>query len=249
MNDLYELNTLKGIDIFAILREHKDSIDDYFWQYYKNMTSELIEEYVRDICYFSKPSGNLLSIGCGHGINEILIADMCKEVETIFGLDIIDVKIRSMNEIINILNFKNIKGVLGDGTKVGFPNEYFDTVILIESLSHVNDQFQPLNEALRVLKKQGRIFVLDFNNGANPRILYRCWKENRLKGVIDENPVNPYFIRNRLQNIGVNNIIIQPYRFSTFFNKLGGKLGTKAPYIPTWFQLLMTTGFMLKGEK
>lgn len=245
MIERYKLNKFQGKDIFNLLSEHKDKIDDYFWEYYKNFTTKEIEDYARDICHFTQPKGKVLSIGCGHGLNEIFIADMCKDIEIIEGIDIVEEKIHSMNVITELLGFNNVRGIVGDGTKLKLPYQSYDFVIIIESLSHVRDQFLTLKEAIRVLKADGQIFVLDFNNGANPRVLYKCWKEKKFESI-EENPVNPYLVRNRLQGFDLYDITIKPYRFTPFINKYGNKLLYKAPI---WFQLLLSRGFMLKGRK
>ncbi len=249
MNPIYHLNKLKGKDIFNILDENRDGIDDYFWNYYKNFSTEKLEKYVFDICDFLKPCGKVLSIGCGHGLNELFMADMCKEVETILGVDIVKDKIASMNAIADKLDFQNVKGIVGDGTKIYLPNGSFDSVIIIESLSHVENQYIALKEALRVLKKGGWLFVLDFNNGANPKVLYGCWKDNRSKGVIDESPVNPYFLRNRLLSHNMKEIQILPYRSTPFIKRIGVKFFSEVPKIPIWLHLMFTRGFMLKAKK
>ncbi|UCE37876.1 MAG: class I SAM-dependent methyltransferase [Thermoplasmata archaeon] len=246
MKAYYELDQLRGKDVFTLLNRHTDSIDEYFWSYYKNHTIRKFEQYIQDICHFTNPKGKVISIGCGHGLNEIYMADMCKEVDTILGIDIMKTKIDSMNAIIELFNLGNIKGIVGDATQIDFPDRSFDGVIVIESLSHVNDQYQVLKELNRILKKKGWIFVLDFNNGANPRILYRCWKENRMKGEIDESPVNPYFVRNRLRDLGVSDVTIRPYSFTPFMERIHVNSFTKGA---TWLHLLWAKGFMLMGKK
>ncbi len=245
----YHLNKLKDQDIFDILGENKNTIDEYFWEYYKNSTMNSMKEYIKDICRFTKPNGKVLSIGCGHGINEILISDMCKDIEAVIGIDIIDIKIQSMNEIIEILNFDRVSGFAGDGAHLDSSDESFDYMIIIESLSHVDNQYTVLKEAMRVLKKGGGIFVLDYNNGASPWILYKCWKENRMKGYIDERPVNPYYVKNRLRELNVSNIIIKPYRPPLFSTNPLQSLFSNRKEIPYWIRLLWTKGFMLKGKK
>ncbi len=245
MIEHYELNQLRGKDVFAILDKHKDIIDDYFWNYYKNYSTIKMEEYIRDICRYVKPEGKVISIGCGHGLNEIFMADMCIDIEELFGLDIMPEKINTMNKLVDVLDFINVKGSVGNAMKIGFQNEYFDTVIIIETLSHVNDQNQVLKEAVRVLKKRGSIFVLDSNNGANPKILYKCWKEKYFKGV-GENPVNPYYVKNRLRGLNIIDIAIIPYGSPPFYSKLRKKLLIS---IPSRVNLFLTKGFMLKGKK
>lgn len=206
MEETYKLNKLKGKDIFNIIDKNKEKIDNYFWKYYENFTTDKMIPNVKNICEFLNPYGKLLSIGCGHGLIEICISDMCKEVENIKGIDLIESKINSMNEIIKLFGLENVKGVHANGMKMDFPDNSFDTVLIIESLSHADDQEKVLKEAARVLKKNGSIFVLDFNNGANPRIWFRSWKQRHFEDTI-ENVVNPYFVKNRLLKMDLKTLL------------------------------------------
>lgn len=232
--------------MFDIVNRNKTKIDQYFWKYYENTTIQDLERFIHKMRDFNEPFGNILSVGCGHGLNEILIAEICNEVDSIKGIDLKDFKIKSMNVIVNLMSLKNVRGLVGDGEKLDFSSESFESVIIIESLSHVRNQVEVLEEAVRVMKKDGRIFVMDNNNGANPRILYKRWYENYLKGEIDENPVNPYFIKNRLSELGVTDIEIISYNYGPFFRNFEKEFFLKMPF---WFQLLFSVGFMLKGTK
>jgi ubiquinone/menaquinone biosynthesis C-methylase UbiE len=248
MAGIYELNKLKGKDIFSIIDENKDKIDDYFWKYYENFTTEKMIPNVKNICEFFNPYGKLLSIGCGHGLIEMYISDMCKDIENVKGIDIIESKINSMNEIINLFDLKNVIGIHGNGMSIEFPDQSFDTVLIIESLSHADDQERVLKEAVRVLKKGGSIFVLDFNNGANPRIWIRSWKQRHFEDTI-ENVVNPYFVKNRLLDMDFKDIIITSYRFSRSFGYLKERFDSKNVNLPSKFYIFVSNGFMLKAVK
>lgn len=248
MKSSYNLNKLKGKDIFEIMNEHKAEIDDYFWKYYENVTTKKMEEYIRVVLNYVNLSGKVLSIGCGHGLNEIVMVDMCDDIESILGIDIVEFKINSMNEIIDILSCENIEGIVGDGMKLDFPSESFDCVVIIESLSHVDDQHQVLKEAVRVLKRDGTIFLMDFNNGANIRIWFRSWKLKKFEDTI-ENIVNPYFVKNRLADMGFSDIIIKPYRHYRSFGYLRSMFLSRGVELPPIFYLLVSKGFMLKGKK
>ncbi|UCE74900.1 MAG: class I SAM-dependent methyltransferase [Methanomassiliicoccales archaeon] len=248
MEKKYKLNVLEGKDIFDIIRNNRNLIDEYFWEYYENFTTKRLRTYVEDICDFFNPSGNVLSIGCGHGLNEILMSDMCQEVINIKGIDLVEFKIKSMNEIIDLLGLENVVGIHADGMKMDFSDEFFDTIIIIESLSHADNQHQMLKEAARVLKKKGAVFVLDFNNGANPRIWIRSWKQRHFEETI-ENIVNPYFIRNRLLKMGFKDIVIEPYRHGRSFGHLRRMMLSKNMELPSKLYLFVSKGFMLKGRK
>lgn len=239
-------NRLKVEDVFSILDKNRNHIDQYFWKYYQGISIEVQERYINDICDFLEPKGDILSIGCGHGLTEMIMAHNIKEINRIIGIDIIGFKITGMNAIADILDIENVKGAVEDAEKLDFPDETFDIVMLIESLSHVKEMVQVLSEAARVLKKGGRIFVLDLNNGFNPRIIYRRWRHNQRIGTIDENPVNPYQVKNRLNEIGLQDVNIISYKSGRYLKQYEKNFFQR---MPTWFQLLFSVGFMLKGVK
>jgi ubiquinone/menaquinone biosynthesis C-methylase UbiE len=108
--------------------------------------------FVEDICEFYNIHSNLLSIGCGHGLNEIFMSEMCDNVKNILGIDLNKIRIGSMNKIKGILGIKDVVGIHDDGKALECQNETFGCVIIIEALSHVIDQYQVLKEAVRVLK-------------------------------------------------------------------------------------------------
>lgn len=244
----YRLHLLEGIDIFNKIKRNNGEIGDYFWDYYENITTEWIVNHVTNICDFINPIGEVLSIGCGHGLNEIYISDMCEDATSIKGIDLIEFKIKTMNQILKLFGMKNIIGIHANGMKMDFPDNSFDTVIIIESLSHADDQEKVLKEAARVLKKNGSIFVLDFNNGANPRIWFRSWKQRHFEDTI-ENIVNPYHVKNFLGNYGIRNITIEPYRHFRSFDFLKRVLLSKKVKLPPNLYLFVSKGFMLKGRK
>lgn len=244
----YRLHLLEGIDIFNEIDKNNGKIGDYFWDYYENITTEWVIEHAKNICDFFNPYGNMLSIGCGHGLNEMYISDMCQEISNIKGIDLNEFKIKTMNQILKLLGMKNIIGIHANGMKMDFPDQSFDTIIIIESLSHADDQEKVLKEAARVLKKRGSIFVLDFNNGANPRIWIRSWKQRHFEDTV-ENIVNPYHVKNFLENYGLHDIIIKPHRHFRSFDFLKRMLLSKNVKLSPKLYLFVSKGFMLKGRK
>ncbi len=240
------LGDLRGTDIFSLLRAHHEELDEYFWQYYMNYTTDRLVQYIKDLSAVARPSGRVLSIGCGHGLNEVLMADMCEDVETILGVDILTSKIASLNVIASLLRSNRVVGVVGDGTALPAADEGFDGVLLIESLSHIPDAGAVLREALRVLKRGGWIFVFDANNAANPLIWVRHRRERQFEYEI---PVNPYALRNRLRSLGAVKVALSPYVYTPFFRRIGGRFTLRPESLPSSMRLLVTAGFMLRAEK
>jgi len=86
------------------------SVSVGFWDYYKvdpenaaNNPQEQLVRFVSDIRDFLQPSGSALSLGCGFGIQEILLSFLCPDLK-IVGVDILDdkraeTKIHSMKVI------------------------------------------------------------------------------------------------------------------------------------------------------
>ena len=88
----------------------------------------------------------ILDLGCGYKPFEILFKDFGFEYEYI-GVDFD--KENASPDIIIDLNYE----------KLPFENETFDVVILSEVLEHIYNTKNVINEALRVLKKDGFIYI------------------------------------------------------------------------------------------
>lgn len=243
------LNKLKNKDIFDIVNREIGT-DSYFSTYYEGIPIEREVKHVEEIMNFAKPYGKILSIGCGYGIIEMLMKDMSNEIEEIVGLDITPKKIDYMEKIIDKFDIDHIKCIQGDASELPYPDESFDYAFIIESLSHIDHSDKvdkALEEAVRVLKDNGNISVIDLNNGMNPRMIYRAWKFEHFKEKY-EKVVNPYFTRTKLRSLGVTDIEIKPYNFP---GELKGFRKDFWDVLNRYDRLGMffSCGFMLKGRK
>lgn len=55
--------------------------------------------------------------------------------------------------------YAEVQGVIGDAMALPFEDGWFDAVVMMHMLYHVDDQIRALTEASRVLKQGGRIYV------------------------------------------------------------------------------------------
>ena len=81
-----------------------------------------------------------------------------------------------------------MKPVLGDSSKIEYPDEYFDVVIANETFSHVREIEESIREVYRVLKPGGTLLIRDGNNSL---FLLGKMKRRRFWRRIEQGPVDP----------------------------------------------------------
>jgi SAM-dependent methyltransferase len=91
-------------------------------------------------------SGRILDIGCGRQT----VRKYFKASHTYYGLDSLETGLPLYN---------TIPSIFGDAVHLPFPDETFDTVILLEVLEHLNDPIRAMQEARRVLKLDGILII------------------------------------------------------------------------------------------
>lgn len=144
---------------------------NYIEEYYNNYDeekrlSERKPEYLTTMRYITKYLKNdfkILEIGAGTGRYSITLADMGYDVTSVeyvkSNLDILKSKIRPHH---------NISTVHGDARKLDFlEDDTYDIVLLLGPMYHLyndDDKIKAIEEALRVAKKGGIIYVSYCNN-------------------------------------------------------------------------------------
>lgn len=94
----------------------------------------------------SLATGKVLDIGCGDGY----IATHIKG--DITGIDI-------SKKLVEIARKRRIKAGVGNAEKLRFPNNSFDTIIILDTLEHLKNPLKCLKEVKRVLKKRGTLLL------------------------------------------------------------------------------------------
>lgn len=107
-----------------------------------------------------KPGEYLLDIGCGKGEDAKIFA--CE-----YGLNVSAIDVYQHEDIDSI---KQIKFSIGSIYKIPYPDSTFDIVFLHDVLHHIDEEHQDyknhllgLKEVKRVLKKGGRIYIVESN--------------------------------------------------------------------------------------
>ncbi|MBI2600878.1 class I SAM-dependent methyltransferase [Candidatus Daviesbacteria bacterium] len=109
----------------------------------------------------SKDANTILDLGCGEGTRLNLLKGSGKRL---VGIDISDKAIEMAR-----LKYKGIEFVQGDLENLPFDEDEFDLVYSAFVLEHLVDPMKVLNQALKVLKKGGKIVLLAPNYGAPNR--------------------------------------------------------------------------------
>lgn len=121
-----------------------DQIEDtHFWYWAKR---RLIRQLVRYSNHTSLPT--LLDVGCGTGR---LMADLSDCAKCIG----VDASLRA----VQLAEAKNLIAKLGTATKLPFPNQSFDFVVMSDVLEHIDDDTLALNEVFRVLNSTGHVII------------------------------------------------------------------------------------------
>jgi len=99
----------------------------------------------------------VLQIGCGNGDLTLEIARLGFDV---VGVDISKTRVQQAIELAKKENLDaKAQFMVMDATSLEFPDNSFDTVLIVEVLEHVRDFRKLLEEAVRVVRNGGRIIV------------------------------------------------------------------------------------------
>lgn len=99
--------------------------------------------------YLKKGSSQVLSIGCGPGVEMEFLENYGK----VTGLD-------SSEEMLNYCKEKGITNVVsGRAQQLPFPENSFDCVVALDVLEHIEDDSSAIKEIRRVLKNGGAVLI------------------------------------------------------------------------------------------
>lgn len=116
-----------------------------FYQYRFKMVSNFLSGYY----------DRILEVGFGPGLLMPTLAKKCKNV---FGIDIHS-EIDKIEKALKEQKVNNFKLIRADIYNIPFTGETFDVIICQSILEHLKDLDRAVKEALRVLKKDGKVIV------------------------------------------------------------------------------------------
>lgn len=119
---------------------------------YKTLAPNYISRF-REVMKHAGTGNTLLNLGCSDGYYDNFLA---KKYNKVVGFEINekDLMIARQNK-----KEKNIEYILGNGKKLPFKNNSFDTIICVDVLEHVKEDNKLISEIHRVLKINGRIII------------------------------------------------------------------------------------------
>ena len=128
--------------------------------------------------------------GCGAGYFAIPLARRVGKGGMIYAVDVMEPALESVRgraKVFSILNIETLRGNLEKDTGSGIEAGSLDMVLLANILFQSELKNDILKEAKRVLKKTGKIVVIEWNSDASlgPGAGYRISKEN-LKDLAKE---------------------------------------------------------------
>jgi ubiquinone/menaquinone biosynthesis C-methylase UbiE/2-polyprenyl-6-methoxyphenol hydroxylase-like FAD-dependent oxidoreductase len=107
------------------------------------------------------PGSRVLDVGCGGGQHAVHIAHRRPDVRVV-GVDLSAELIRRARRLAAKAGVAGrVEFVEGDALNLDFPDRHFDHVYCAGSIKHWPDQRRGLNECLRVLRRGGRLLVME----------------------------------------------------------------------------------------
>ena len=110
------------------------------------------------------------------------------------------------HKMLSKMNNRCISLIQGAGQNIPFKQNTFDIVLMINLLHHItpDEQRIVLEDAFRILKKEGILFIID---ATHPKKIFAIIFRNIERILVGQIfHVNPDELKNRLKRIGFNNI-------------------------------------------
>lgn len=163
-----------------------DEFAEEYDVWFLNNENVLLSE-VKLVAYFLKDAGRVLSIGCGSGLFEMILKRDC-------NISITD-GIEPSTSMAEIARKRGMNVTISSAEDGNFGTGEYDTLLFNGCPSYINDLQKSFDNAYKVLKKGGKIVVLDVPKEGAYALLYNLaksletWDHPLLKGV---SPPTPY---------------------------------------------------------
>ena len=134
-----------------------DGVMSYsMWQYNKGVeTIKFYLEHTESDTMFKNK--DVLDIGCGAGGKSLYYLSL--GANSVTGIDVVAKYKDEAYALQSELGLTGFKFYVEDASKMSFPDNSFDTVIMNDAMEHVAKPAEVLNEVYRVLKPGGKLYV------------------------------------------------------------------------------------------
>jgi len=129
----------------------------------------------------TKPHFVVADLGCGSGYFAVPLA---RRVRKVYGIDVQREMLGFLEDKMKRLKIKNIKPLLSKPDEIPLEDESVDLLISVNTLHEFDDTEKMINEMMRVVKKNGRVLIVDFKKeetGFGPPVSIRISQANAVK--------------------------------------------------------------------
>lgn len=140
----------------------------------------VIRHFVPTVARYLTKEDKSLDLGCGPGGFLALMAPLCG---TVIGADIVPSFVTECQEMIDRNSISNAKAVLLDKGKLPFADQEFDKVVMVDTIHHLEEHRQTLDEVARVLKPGGMFLIFEPNK-LNPLLALLCALDRNEHGLL-----------------------------------------------------------------
>ena len=144
----------------------KELIYGFHFPYYKKRTDTWKDaclntnDLISNKLALDTESLEVLDAGCGMGGTLVYLAKKYPNIH-FTGVTISPNEINLAKKLKNVYNVDNIEFLVGNYADIDVDDKYFDGVFALDSMCYSEDKHDFVNEMRRVLKSNGRFFVLD----------------------------------------------------------------------------------------
>lgn len=166
----------------------KDSFDQYAQKYdawFLENTNVLYSE-VKLVAHCLREGGNILSIGCGSGLFEMIL-------EKEFGIVIKD-GIEPSEDMAGIARKRGLSVEIGTAEDANIEAGKYDVILYNGCPSYITNLEQSINKSYDALRKGGKIVLIDIPKESSYGLLYNLakatgtWDHALLENVYPRNP-------------------------------------------------------------
>jgi ubiquinone/menaquinone biosynthesis C-methylase UbiE len=128
-----------------------------------------------------KPNFVVADLGCGSGYFTVPLAAKAKKV---YGIDVQKEMIDFVREKIRRLKIKNVELLVSKPAEIPLENESIDLLLTVNTLHEFDDRERMIEEMKRVVKKGGKLLIVDFmkkETGFGPPVEIRMSKAKAVK--------------------------------------------------------------------
>lgn len=154
---LKKINTLFPLPVHPFNLQNQGEKNYSQWQFEKGF--ETIKYYLPYVSleemFYRK---NVLDVGCGAAGKSLYYAKQGAKI--VYGIEPVSSYKKQSNLLAKEMNLQNeFQFIIGTATNMPFENDIFDTIILNDSMEHVDNPEKVLDECYRVLKVGGKIYI------------------------------------------------------------------------------------------